>query len=82
MDTPTLAKRSARTAAWSLLMGLVAARFINEVAPVAVQAVVGVGAAVGTDYLLRWREARREARIARLASRGDLERDERLEREQ
>lgn len=75
-----LAKRSGRTAAWSLLMGLVAARFINEVAPVAVQAVVGVGTALGTDYFLRWGEARRDARIARLAWRGDMERDERLGR--
>lgn len=65
-----MAKRTARTAAWSLLAGLM-------VAPVFVQAVVGVGAAVGTDWLLRWREARIEA----LAARGNEERDERLGRD-
>lgn len=76
-----MAKRSMRTAAWSLLAGLMAARFVNEVAPVLVQAVVGVGAAVGTDWLLRWREARREARIDAMAARADEERDERLGRD-
>ena len=75
-----MAKRTARTAAWSLLAGLMAARFVNEV-PVLVQAVVGVGAAVGTDWLLRWREARREARIEAVAERANEERDERLGRD-
>ncbi len=49
-----------------LLMGLVATRFVNEVAPALVQ-VVCVGAAVGTDWLLRWREA-----VSRYASTGGV----------
>ena len=75
-----MAKRSMRTAAWSMLLGLVAARFVNEVAPVVVQALVGVGVAVGTDWFLRWREGARQRDEAAALGRAGEERDERLGR--
>lgn len=55
-----MAKRTARTAAWAVLAGLVAARFVSESVPLVVQAVVGAGAALGTDWFLRWREGARQ----------------------
>lgn len=75
-----MAKRSARTAAWSMLLGLVAARFVNEVAPVAVQTLVGVGVAVGTDWFLRWRAGARQRDEAAALDRAAQERDDRLGR--
>lgn len=75
-----MAKRTARTVAWSVLLGLVAARFVSESVPLIAQALVGVGAAVGTDWFMRWREGRREQRIEEMAARADQERDERLGR--
>lgn len=55
-----MAKRTARTAAWAVLAGLVAARFVSESVPLVAQALVGVGAAVGTDWFMRWREGARQ----------------------
>jgi len=60
MSGPRLARRTARTAAWSVLAGLVAARFVSEVTPFAVQAAAGVGVAAATDWFMRWREGARE----------------------
>ena len=75
-----MAKRTARTAAWSVLLGLAAARFVDGLVPLAVQALAGVGAAVGTDWFLRWREGGRQRDEAAAAYRADRERDERLGR--
>lgn len=71
-----MAKRTARTAAWALLAGLVAARFVGESVPLLAQAVVGAGAALGTDWLLRWREGARQ-RDEAVARREDGGRSER-----
>ena len=55
-----MAKRTTRTAAWAVLAGLVAARFVSESVPLVAQALVGVCAAAGTDWFLRRREGARQ----------------------
>ncbi len=75
-----MAKRTARTAAWAVLAGLVAARFAGESVPLLAQALVGVGAAAGVDWFMRWREGARERDEAAAADRAVQERDERLGR--
>ncbi|TAJ18747.1 MAG: hypothetical protein EPO65_08350 [Dehalococcoidia bacterium] len=76
-----MARRTARTAAWAVLMGLVAARFADGLVPLPVEVLIGVGATVATDWFLRWREGGRERDEASAAERAAQERDERLGRE-
>lgn len=75
-----MARRTARTAAWAVLMGLVAARFAHDLVPLPVEVLVGVGATVATDWFLRWREGARERDDAAAAERANQERDDRLGR--
>lgn len=76
-----MAKRTARIAAWAVLMGLVAARFAHDLVPLPVEVLIGVGATVATDWFLRWREGARDRDEAAAAERAAHERDERLGRE-
>ncbi len=76
-----MARRTARTAAWAVLMGLAAARFAHDLVPLPIEVLIGVGATVATDWFLRWRVGARERDETAASERAERERDERLGRD-